>query len=200
MQQTWSWPIWPPNQKGSGWPEENISINFSHLRCLRKIFISFQFTILEFVLDIPSCLLFSQVKNISSLFSGFRFTRSKSCHTIFSHLIWYLRLYSVKPPLSVSPQCTSPSSIYRGADRDPVRARGVCWRSQSFRGREEVDRTCEEDCWDSCGSMRKNATRNGSSAASLPPHACSGEVPVTGRTPLHLWRTWKDLLMLTVEL
>lgn len=52
--------------------------------------------------------------------------------------------------------------------------------------REEVDRTCEKDCWDSCGSMSENATRTGSSAASLPPHACSGEVSVTGRTPLHL--------------
>lgn len=68
VQHSWSWPIWPSNQKESGWPEDKFSSNFSYLRCLRKIFISFQITELEFVLDIPSCLLFSQVKNISSLF------------------------------------------------------------------------------------------------------------------------------------
>lgn len=201
VQHSWSWPIWPSIRKDpAGLRKHSQAI--SHIWDVSNIFL------FNIKIWIRSCLLFSQVKNVTSLFLTWLQSRQEgksntnSSVTQFSPSLFdtsnssFCKTSLVCLPTMHLPQLNLQGSWYRSS----VSARGVCWCSQSFRGTEEADRTCEEDCGDRCGSMRENATRTGSSAASLPPHACSGEVSATGRTPLHLWRTWKDVLMLPVRL
>lgn len=53
----------------------------------------------------------------------------------------------------------------------------------------------DSDRWDSCVATWENAARSDSSAAPLPPHACTGEAAVTGKgKPLTSAASWRNLV------